>query len=171
MLDVSPAQSTVTATPAPKETDAGPAVITDEIAAFLDRQRLGYVATVSPDGKPNVSPKGTITRWDRRTLIFADIRSPDTSRNIGGNHNVEISVIDPILRKGYLFVGTARIIRDQPVLEEATRRYTEMGIKSRIRSVFAVRISSVSTVTSPLYDIGMTEDEIRSRWTERLTGR
>ena len=34
-------------------------MITQEIKDFLDLQKLGYVATVSSDGKPNLSPKGT----------------------------------------------------------------------------------------------------------------
>ena len=157
--------------PAPKDaTGAGADLVTDEIATFLDRQRLGYVATVSPDGTPNVSPKGTITAWDRRTLIFADIRSPDTSRNIAGNRNVEISVIDPVLRKGYLFAGTAEVVRDQSMRDEAMARYAGMGIRSRIRAVISVAVSSVSVVTSPLYDMGVTEDEMISRWAGRLTG-
>ena len=85
-------------------------MITDEISNFLDVQKLGYVATVSSDFKPNVSPKGTIARWDSSTLIFADIRSPDTIANLKQNPHVEISVIDPLVRRGYLFEGTAKII-------------------------------------------------------------
>ena len=142
--------------------------ITDEVAGFLDRQRLGYVATVSPDGRPNVSPKGTITRWDHQTLIFADIRSPDTVRNLKRNRNVEISVIDPILRRGYLFEGTAGAMTDPAMLRKAHRLYKEIGVRSAIRSVIEVDVSSVSEVRSPLYDTGATEDEIRSRWAARL---
>ena len=37
--------------------------ITSEIKTFLNAQKLGYIATVSLDGKPNISPKGTIIPW------------------------------------------------------------------------------------------------------------
>ena len=57
-------------------------MITQEIKDFLDLQKLGYIATVSSDGKPNLSPKGTIIGWDSQTLAFADIRSPDTMKNL-----------------------------------------------------------------------------------------
>ena len=154
------------ATPAKAAED--PAIITDGIAEFLDRQRLGYVATVSPDGRPNVSPKGTITRWDDSSLIFADIRSPDTVRNLKGNHSIEISVVDPVLRRGYLFEGTGTIIRDPVMLERALTLYRRMGVRSTINSVVVVEVSSVSSVLSPLYDLGMTEDEIGSKWGARL---
>ena len=53
-------------------------MITNEIKNFLNLQKLGYVATVTSDGKPNLSPKGTIIGWTSHALAFADIRSPDT---------------------------------------------------------------------------------------------
>lgn len=146
----------------------GARIITDEISAFLDKQRLGYVATIGPGCKPNVSPKGTITRWDESTLIFADIRSPDTVRNIEENCNVEISSIDPVLRKGYLFEGTASVIRDAGMLRRALGMYERMGIRSKIRAVVAVEVSRISSVTSPLYDMGATEEEVRRKWGARL---
>jgi len=36
-------------------------------------QKLGFAATVCPDGTPNLSPKGTTTVWDDDHLLFADI--------------------------------------------------------------------------------------------------
>lgn len=148
--------------------DAYEPVITDEIAKFLDRQRLGFVATVGPDGKPNVSPKGTISRWTCSSLIFADIRSPDTIRNLQSNNNVEISVIDPILRRGYLFKGTGMKMSEPATIEKAMTFYKKMGIKSPINAVVLVRVSAISSVHSPLYDLGMTEEEIGAKWRARL---
>lgn len=144
-------------------------VITDEIAEFLNKQRLGYVATASAHGKPNVSPKGTIRRWDKHTLIFAIIRSPDTVGNLRENPNIEISVIDPILRKGYLFEGNAEIVADSITLDKMLNHYKKIGIKNIITSVIAVKVLSITRVLSPLYDIGVTEKEIKSKWVERLT--
>ena len=139
-------------------------LISDEIDAFLDLQKLGYVATVSPDGKPNISPKGTIIKWDEYSLTFADIRSPDTMKNLDKNSNIEINVIDPLLRKGYLFQGQAQIISEKTLFDEILNRYRERGIKSPINSIVLVTVSSVSEVTSPLYDMGATEEEIKSKW-------
>ena len=64
------------------------AKISDEIKHFLERQKLGFVATISPDNTPNVSPKGTILAWDDEHLIFADIRSPQTISNLENNSSV-----------------------------------------------------------------------------------
>lgn len=80
-------------------------VLTEHMKSFVRAQRLGYVATVNPDGTPNLSPKGTTTVWDDGHLVFADIRSPQTVANLRTNAAVEINVVDPILRKGYCFKG------------------------------------------------------------------
>ena len=138
-------------------------MITREIVDFLNLQKLGYVATVSSDGKPNISPKGTIIGWSSETLVFADIRSPDTMKNLVDNPHVEINVIDPLLRKGYLFQGTARILQDGTLYQEILNRYRKNGIKSPINSIVLVDVSCVSDVTSPLYDLGISEDEIKSK--------
>ena len=130
----------------------------------MNLHKLGYVATVSSDGKPNISPKGTIIAWTSSVLAFVDIRSPDTMNNLQNNPNVEINVIDPILRKGYLFQGTARILTNDELFEEISTFYVTTGMKSSINSIVLVDISSVSEVTSPLYDIGISEQEIKSKW-------
>ena len=144
-------------------------MITQEIKDFLNLQKLGYVATVTSEGKPNISPKGTIIGWDSQTLAFADIRSPDTMKNLKENPNVELNVIDPLLRKGFLFEGQARIIQDGPLYDEILNHYRQNGIKSPINSIVLVSVSNVSDVTSPLYDMGISEDEIKSKWQKHFT--
>tara|TARA_B110000467_G_C18069605_1_gene340599 strand:+ start:87 stop:536 length:450 start_codon:yes stop_codon:yes gene_type:complete len=139
-------------------------IITSEIKTFLNSQKLGYVATVSSDGKPNISPKGTIIPWSENLLAFADIRSPDTMVNLENNPFVEINVIDPLSRKGYLFAGTGKIIKDDSLYGEILNHYRTNGIQSPINSIVLVSISSISVVTSPLYDLGKTEEEIKLKW-------
>lgn len=141
--------------------------ITPEIASFLGRVRLGFVATVSPAGMPNVSPKGTIVALDESRLAFADIRSPDTMANIAARPAVEISAIDPLSRRGYLFAGTAIARTRGADYEAAARMYSGMGIRSRVRAVAVVDVEAVSEVTSPLYDTGASEEDIRATWARR----
>ena len=68
---------------------------------LVERQRLGFVATVCPDGTPNLSPKGTTVVWNDDHLVSADIHSPGTVSNLRSNPAVEINVVDAIVRKGY----------------------------------------------------------------------
>jgi predicted pyridoxine 5'-phosphate oxidase superfamily flavin-nucleotide-binding protein len=144
-------------------------MITEEIKNFLNLQKLGYVATVSSDGRPNISPKGTIIGWSSETLAFADIRSPDTMKNLVDNPNVEINVIDPLLRKGYLFQGTAKILEDGILYQEILNHYRQNGIKSPINSIVLVDVSCVSDVISPLYDLGISEEKIKSKWQKHFS--
>jgi uncharacterized protein len=139
-------------------------LITLEIKEFLEQQKLGFVATVTPDGTPNISPKGTIIGWTSEFLAFANIRSPDTVNNLKNNPDVEINVIDPLLRRGYLFKGMARILNDGKMYDEILEFYKNFGIKSIIHEIILVTVSDVSLVTSPLYDLGISEQDIKLKW-------
>ena len=82
----------------------------DDMRRVVREQRLGFVATVCPDGTPNLSPKGTTTVWDDEHLVFLHVHSPNTVANLAANLSIEVNVVDPILRKGYRFKGTAEVL-------------------------------------------------------------
>ena len=146
-------------------------LITNEIKNFIEQQKLGYVATVSPDNTPNLSPKGTISVWDDEHLVFADIKSPKTMTNLEKNPSLEINVVDPIIRKGYRFKGTGTILSSGQEFDKIISYYSNIGIKSKIGRVVLIKVSSVNNVTSPLYDLGYTEEEIKKRWKEYYLSR
>ena len=138
--------------------------ISEEIKNFVNSQKLGYVATVSNDGTPNLSPKGTIVVMNESTLVFADIRSPQTIQNLQDNPSVEINVVDPFQRLGYRFKGEGKIINEGSEFDKILEYYANVGIKSKINSVVIVDVESMSEVTSPSYDLGVTKDELVSKW-------
>ena len=140
------------------------AVLTADMKRMVERQRLGFVATVCPDGTPNVSPKGTLAVWDDDHLIFADIRSPRTVRNLDVNPAIEINVVDQTSRKGYRFKGNAQVLREGPRFDDAAAFFRRRGTQSPIRTVVLVAVQRALPVISPAYDTGATEDEIRARW-------
>jgi predicted pyridoxine 5'-phosphate oxidase superfamily flavin-nucleotide-binding protein len=139
-------------------------ILTADMKRVVDEQRLGFVATVCPDGTPNLSPKGTTAVWDDDHLIFANIRSPGTIANLRENPNVEVNVVDPFVRKGYRFKGVASIIESGGLYEKAIAFYKERGSRSKILEVVVVRVESAHAIVSPAYDLGLTEDEVRTRW-------
>src|SRR5262245_474440 len=94
------------------ETGAGSRKIDADMRRVVSEQSLSFVATVNADGTPNLSPKGSIRVWDDEHLLFADVRSPATVRNLERDPSVEINVVDPIARKGYRFRGRAEILRE-----------------------------------------------------------
>lgn len=140
-------------------------ILTDDMRRIVSEQRLGFVATVCPDGTPNLSPKGTTAVWDDDHLVFANIRSAGTLANLRQNPNVEVNVVDPFVRKGYRFKGVGAILESGPLYEKAIGFYRDRGSRvSMIREVVLIRIVSAHPVDSPAYDLGMTEDEVRDRW-------
>ena len=138
--------------------------ISNEIRSFVNFQKLGYVATVSADNTPNLSPKGTIIVIDESHLAFADIRSPQTIENLKKNPSIEINVVDPIHRKGFRFKGKGEIIGDGKQFKEVLEQYKKNGIKSKINAIVIVTVETLHEVTSPSYDLGMTEDELILKW-------
>jgi uncharacterized protein len=131
----------------------------------VEEQRLGFVATVSPDGTPNLSPKGTTAVWDDDHLVFANIRSPGTLANLRQNASVEVNVVDPFVRRGYRFKGTASILESGALYDKAIAFYQARGSRvSAIREIVLIRVQSAQPIDSPAYDYGLTEAEVRVRW-------
>ena len=139
-------------------------VISADMKRIVEEQRLGFVATVCPDGTPNLSPKGTTRVWDADHLVFANIRSPGTLANLRQNANVEVNVVDPFVRKGYRFKGVASVLDSGALYEQVIAFYKERGVASGIREVVLVRVQRAEAIDSPAYDLGLTEAQVRTRW-------
>jgi uncharacterized protein len=103
------------------------AVLTADMKRLVYSQRLGYVATVCPDGTPNLSPRGSTFVWDDEHLAFADVRSPATTANLRRNPAVEINVVDPVERRGYRFKGTGQVLTEGPLFEQIRAVYLPEG--------------------------------------------
>jgi uncharacterized protein len=88
-------------------------LLTADMKRVVEEQRLGFVATVCPDGTPNLSP----------------------------------------------------IFESGALCDKAIAFYSERGSRvSAIREVVMVRVESAQPIDSPAYDVGLTEDEVRTRW-------
>ncbi len=127
-------------------------------------QRLAFVATVCADNTPNVSPKGTIAVWDDDHLVFANIRSPQTIANLRRNPVIEINVVDPMVRKGYRFKGTATIVDAGAKYEEVTAFFKARGVSNPVREVVLVKVERALPLVSPAYDQDRSEAEVRAAW-------
>jgi predicted pyridoxine 5'-phosphate oxidase superfamily flavin-nucleotide-binding protein len=140
-------------------------ILTDEMQRLVRAMRLGYTATVCPDGTPNLSPKGTIHVWDGDHLVFADIRSPGTLRNLRQNPAIEINIVDPFARKGFRFKGIATIhAPNEACFADLLAFFRERGTTNTIRAIVLVRVTRALPVSSPAYDSGANEAELRDRW-------
>ena len=140
------------------------AILTKEIKEFVKQTKLGFVATVCPDGTPNLSPKGTTTVWDDDHLVFADIHSPGTIANLLVNPSVEINIVDVFIRKGFRFKGFGKILSEGKLFEEIVSFYRDAGSKYRVNHIVLVKVERVIPLLSPVYDTDISEDEVVKRW-------
>src|SRR5271155_4621338 len=125
------------------------AALTDDMQRVVEEQQLGFVATVCPDGSPNLSPKGTLAVWDDDHLIFADICSPGTIANLAANPATEINVVDPLVRKGYRFKGTAHVFGEGPDYDAGLAFYTRRGSTSAKPHIVLVKVEHAAELISP----------------------
>jgi uncharacterized protein len=88
---------------------------------------LPFVLTVLPTCRL----KGTIAVWDGTHLVFADIRSPGTVANLKVNPTIEINVVDPFLRKGYRFKGTAELVTGGDLFRRCSISIALVGLTQR----------------------------------------
>lgn len=147
-------------------------MLTPELVAFVNDWRLGHLATTSPDGT-NVSPKGTFQALDANRLAFAEIRSPQTWRNIAGDPRVEVNMVDVFSRKGARFRGLAAAhALDTPTAADLAPRWRDLfgdALADKIRGFVTIELTSVKPLTTPSYDIGVTERQLRQDYLARFT--
>jgi predicted pyridoxine 5'-phosphate oxidase superfamily flavin-nucleotide-binding protein len=139
-------------------------ILTGDMQRVVREQKLGFWATVSDDGSPNLSPKGSTDVWDDDHLYCCDICSPQTVANIRRGSLVEVNVVDPFLRKGYRFKGAA-IVHDpgSAGFDEGVERMRTAGSKlaDRAQSIIVLEVAHTEPVISPAYDDGtVTEADV-----------
>jgi predicted pyridoxine 5'-phosphate oxidase superfamily flavin-nucleotide-binding protein len=141
-------------------------ILTDDTKRVVRQQRLGFIATVCPDGSPNLSPKGTATVWDDDHLVFA---------NLAHNSACEINVIDTFIRKGYRFKGTAELLNNGDLYDEIKAAYTTVrrGIQRSglsAKGYVLMTVTMAAPLVSPGYTPGKTDTEMRDEWTGYWAG-
>jgi len=140
-------------------------ILTADMKRVIAEQKLGFVATVGADGAPNLSPKGTMLVLDDDRIMFAEVRSPATVANLARNPGMEINFVDQLSRKGYRFKGTAKVLpRGTPEFGALIERFSHFKMDGVIRGVVVLTVAQAAPITSPAYDVGATEPELRRSW-------
>ena len=148
-------------------------MINDHVRDTIDRFPLGFVATVTPGGRPAVSPKGTFLVLDGRTIAFGDIRSPGTVTNLTANPEYEVTFVNILTRKGARLRGQARMLRcGTEGFEALIGRWQDTWgtLADRIGTLVMIDIEAVKPLTSPPYDDGSTEEEMIAAYKAKLAG-
>ncbi len=140
------------------------AILTEDMKRIVREQRLGFFATVCPDGSPNLSPKGATFVLDDDHLFFADVRSPQTAENVRRGSLVEVNVVDPFVRKGYRFKGHAAVYeRGDELYATGVERLRSAGssVADRVRAIVVIEVREARPIISQVYDDrSMSEAEV-----------
>lgn len=143
-------------------------MLTQAMKQMINDHPLGFVATTTADGAPNVSPKGTFFIIDDATLAFGEIRSPGTIRNLAANSRIEVNFIDPFTRKGCRIAGNATVTPRGSDGFEALLAGFSGSLGARFRSIVTIAVTKALPLTSPAYDDGAQEADLRRSWTARF---
>ena len=151
-----------------KEVDM--AILSDDMKRVVREQRMGFIATVCPDGTPNLSPKGTTAVWDDDHLVFADLASPTTMSNLRHNPVLELNVVDVYARKGYRFKGRVDFVEKGEELFDEIRHAFENGtrgihpVQLPARSYVMLRVERAPSggFPPPMYPVERRRPPVRS---------
>lgn len=127
--------------------------LTADIKKYIDQSVLCWLATVSEEQQPNVSPKEIFASYGEEHIIIANIASPQSLRNIKQQAKVCLSFIDILVQKGYQLKGKASIIKKgQPefeLLEQVLLQLT--GGKFPFSSITKIKVESAKPILAPRY--------------------
>ena len=127
-------------------------LLTADMKSVIATQRLCFAATVTPDGKPNLSPKGTIRVYNDETLFFCDLGSPNTRKNLEYNPYMEINVVDIISRRGYRFFGKATVVTGSDILKIAVGILRSEGeFNYHVKAIVMLKVEKAAPLISPGY--------------------
>ncbi len=127
--------------------------LTTEIKEYISRSILCWLATVSAENIPNVSPKEIFNYYKNGRVIIANIASPQTIRNIKQNENVCLSFIDILIQKGFQLKGKAKIIaKTDSEFAEMEKILTEMTNGNfPFSTITEITVEKVKPIIAPKY--------------------
>ena len=102
-------------------------IIPKHVQDFLPG-KLAWVDTASREGEPNCTPKGSLKLVDENHVLFADLFSLKTRKNLLENSKVAVTVVDAATAKGYQLKGIAEIITSGPLFEDTSKQLKDAPI-------------------------------------------
>lgn len=146
-------------------------VLNDAAKSLIARFPLGFVATVTPEGWPAVSPKGTFLVLDDDTIGFGEIRSPGTMRNLAHLAQAEVNFVDQWARKGIRVRGATRVILPGAEYDALIGKWRAVwgDLAGRINALVLVHAETVKPITTPPYDDGVSEAEMIALYKQKFS--
>ena len=145
--------------------------LTDEMKEMVERLRL-LLRRHCYAGRQAESVSQRIAQGMGRceTVVFGDIASPGTMRNLRSNPFIEINLVDPFLRRGFRFKGRAEVDEKRPEFDfVAEALWSREGRRYPVNAVVKVTIEQALPPLSPVYMFNdmVSEEEVRAIWLKR----
>lgn len=143
------------------------AVLDAEMKQLIEENTIGCVATITPDGRPAVSPKGTFLVVDEATIAFSNIRSPGTVHNVqAGSGAVEVDFIDVLRRTGCRVRGHARYTPMEATPAALVDRFQKAwpDLAPLMHGIVTIDVEGAELLRSPSYDVGGQPDALVDHW-------
>ncbi len=119
------------------------AKLSEEAKRIITEVHPAQVATVSKDGKPNVSPRGSFRVLDDEHVIFTDQGRLYTLTNLRENPRLSAIVFDPATRKGCRIWGRAEILESGDLFDAISAEAASAG--RTVRHLVKVTVEEVLT--------------------------
>jgi len=117
------------------------ATLTQEMKDMIAAQQC-FVATVNPDGTPNVGPKRSTRVLDDEHLIYSEVTGKQTWDNVRRGSKVAIAVVDREKLKGFRFLGTPTAVTSGELYEQAAGMSKKAGLPEP-KAVIKVKIEKI----------------------------
>ena len=123
------------------------AKLTEEMKTLVANQQA-FIATASPEGIPNIGPKGSTRVLDDEHIVFFEMVGRRTYENLKINPNIAIAVLDREKMQGYRFVGKAELITEGELYEQAKQRAEAMKLPAPQAAV-KVKVDEIYNLGAP----------------------
>lgn len=124
------------------------AVLTQEMKELVANFQC-FVATVNPDGTPNVGPKRSTRVLDDEHLAYNEVTARQSWANVTAGSKVAIAVVDRETMRGYRFVGIPEVITSGELFDQAVAMMRARGMAAPLTAVVTVRVDQIYNLGAP----------------------
>ena len=124
------------------------AKLTQEMKDLVATQQC-FVATVNPDGTPNVGPKRSTRVLDDEHLAYNEVTGKHTWANVQNGSTVAIAVVDREKMKGFRFVGVPEVVTSGELYEQAVAVAQKRPGMAPPKAVVKVKVEKIFMLGVP----------------------
>ena len=120
--------------------------------ALADRCPM-YIATVSPDGEPQISMRGSVLVFDRETLAYWERGWRQSAANLESNPKIVLFYRHPTERVNLRFYGEATVYRSGAIRDNVMARTVQGELDrdpERIGAAVLVRLYRINQLSGEI---------------------